>query len=988
MDLFLEPTTCSASVDSLSVLQASTPNVKLYYPEPFIATPSFVHDDIWFVHIVIYQYWLWFMFITIIVFFFVAFLVTIRWCNLRHRPVRETRGVSRSKCGDLITATVPVSWATSIIIHESTDAIELQDGFGSTELAVGIRAYQWGWEYYYPKNLHSSLKTNSTKFFGNSLLTSHNSSQDSSFFEFKSNLISSSTSTHTVTSPFHKNFSLQQSEAFGLATATTSLGASSLLSKYGSKLMNSTRLPKLSASLIVDEALFGTTPLNASMSDFYSSSFNIVNHQAEFLNSFSFYNFKNTSTVPLNLLELGRTGLVNFVSTPTFTRGSDSSNDFLSVGNFKFLNALMSESTYRSSSLMQFSLLADQDFKRWASAELLEDSILPNTAIRSAVVAPVSLNNLADVVLPLSTLDLTTGDLFFKTVSSHFTEPQSASNSFFFNSISRVDNTIFYYFSRQGGYPMLKNLYFEFLNRSVINSIVAFNVGSDWMGSVRDLVYKFSMVNLPQTSTLDNAPTGSQLFTRLNPAMLAFSTIDSLNAYKNLNTFQLAFWKVFKTTLEEERSSFFFKNYSNTDHSIPVVSSSMPGLFGNLTKTNLPTSYSTLVSQQSLVTPQPTNLLNLNFTPSAFTFPFSVGFESDIIRYSWFDWYSTRNTISTKAIDTSVFNLHGSKDFNFTFTKAPSSALLNQTDNFFIRYFLARKLTTPSNVLNAFFFSKYHTLNFGGFTNGSSVTTASLMFLLKQGDWLTTDITMPISFSSGANLFNFSYNFSNNHYYPESRNLTRNASDSLAALSSIISKKAYLFDSMGYRGLSQTNLTTLYSDLSSILNSVHVHSTVSNPSTSLNWLVNRELSVFEQPSPKNPFKPLRKGITNMIRIQADKAVAMPTDTRLQILAVSKDIIHSWSIPSAGIKIDCIPGYSSHRVAVFSLSGIYWGQCMEICGRFHHWMPIVVYFMRRDLFCLWCVHFIYKSPQYNMTLQSREGFSNSSSAVVTKPWIYN
>lgn len=40
------------------------------------------------------------------------------------------------------------------------------------------------------------------------------------------------------------------------------------------------------------------------------------------------------------------------------------------------------------------------------------------------------------------------------------------------------------------------------------------------------------------------------------------------------------------------------------------------------------------------------------------------------------------------------------------------------------------------------------------------------------------------------------------------------------------------------------------------------------------------------------YQPLRKGIVNMIRIQADKAIAMPTDTRLQILAVSKDIIHS------------------------------------------------------------------------------------------------
>lgn len=83
-----------------------------------------------------------------------------------------------------------------------------------------------------------------------------------------------------------------------------------------------------------------------------------------------------------------------------------------------------------------------------------------------------------------------------------------------------------------------------------------------------------------------------------------------------------------------------------------------------------------------------------------------------------------------------------------------------------------------------------------------------------------------------------------------------------------------------------------------------------------------ELTELEDLSLKSQYQPMRKGVVNMIRIQSDKAVAMPTDTRLQILAVSKDIIHSWSIPSAGIKIDCIPGYSSHRVALFTLSGIY------------------------------------------------------------------
>jgi len=109
---------------------------------------------------------------------------------------------------------------------------------------------------------------------------------------------------------------------------------------------------------------------------------------------------------------------------------------------------------------------------------------------------------------------------------------------------------------------------------------------------------------------------------------------------------------------------------------------------------------------------------------------------------------------------------------------------------------------------------------------------------------------------------------------------------------------------------------------------------------------------------------MKKGVTNMIRLHATGAIAMPIEIRLHILASSKDVIHSWAIPSAGIKIDCVPGYSSHRVAIFLVSGIFWGQCMEICGRFHHWMPIIVYFMKRDLFFLWCTHFMHYSSASN------------------------
>jgi heme/copper-type cytochrome/quinol oxidase subunit 2 len=96
---------------------------------------------------------------------------------MRSKPKRETRGVSRSKCADLITALVPVSWALSIIVSETVDAADYYDGFGTGEIVIGIRAYQWGWEYFYPKNidLNYNIKTSYSSFIGNSVKYSNTS---------------------------------------------------------------------------------------------------------------------------------------------------------------------------------------------------------------------------------------------------------------------------------------------------------------------------------------------------------------------------------------------------------------------------------------------------------------------------------------------------------------------------------------------------------------------------------------------------------------------------------------------------------------------------------------------------------------------------------------------------------------------------------------------------------------------------------------------
>ena len=132
---------------------SNEPTFKFYIPYPFIASGNFHYHDYWWLHISVYYYWLWFFFIYLIIFFLITVMWEIDYNITKNNPQRETRGVRRSKCGDLITACVPVSWASAIIIHESTDSIDHFDGFGTLDFVVGVRAFQWGWEYYYPNNL-------------------------------------------------------------------------------------------------------------------------------------------------------------------------------------------------------------------------------------------------------------------------------------------------------------------------------------------------------------------------------------------------------------------------------------------------------------------------------------------------------------------------------------------------------------------------------------------------------------------------------------------------------------------------------------------------------------------------------------------------------------------------------------------------------------------------------------------------------------------
>lgn len=77
-------------------------------------------------------------------------------------------------------------------------------------------------------------------------------------------------------------------------------------------------------------------------------------------------------------------------------------------------------------------------------------------------------------------------------------------------------------------------------------------------------------------------------------------------------------------------------------------------------------------------------------------------------------------------------------------------------------------------------------------------------------------------------------------------------------------------------------------------------------------------------------------------LETNKRVVLPTNTHLRLLITAVDVLHSWTIPSFGIKVDACPGRLNQANLFIKRFGIFFGQCSEICGVNHGFMPIVLF----------------------------------------------
>lgn len=1243
-----------------AVYQYSIPNVKLWYPEPFIASPSFMHADLWFMHILIYQYWLWFVFIFIIVFFFITFISTVRWCNMRVRPRKETRGVSRSKCGDLITACVPVTWATSIIVNESTDAIDFYDGFGTTELVIGIRAYQWGWEYYYPKDidLNYNLKNNFSSYTGNSL--KYNKTSDitvsaTNFWKFYQNkntdqvltpahllvvplndykvinvlhfadsgtnnafelnafkqtkLFSKFNKTNLFYQPYslltnysflknlyfsHNEFSeslaLGSKSQFNYVSIESTFNAQNAFSTlnildkfftfefesfsnnfFFNKFEDILKLTKRHSPLVVktflnDLKFFQTYFISRKSSRntdflmflnevnsqitclkeedialiFLTENFSELSASASNVNLTKYFpevsinwpsnaiSYKNVlfSNAPEKLYwpmpsnnvfsEPFKTHNINLISTSGKKNNLFFFNpiDFYWT-NFRYLAQLENRISFNNAFLQvskQFylphiSLYYDYDFRNWQFFQCVEDSFWES--ILSAYIS--------DEYETLShdfyneTFAEKHEKLYFKfdevPVNPNFiTEFSGISENwiledFYGNSLILEDGAVPVHltttkdFNSYSNYLMLigiedsfthfknnflllnKRATYQFLLPSFFTSTQSHLGVLDAFSSEFDLIAWFFDENLLHSNFFSSDDLSVNCLTRaflksiyyeknlnnLNfvgqeTSFLAdyFDEISEqssskftnpahtrLGAKSSLATFN-ALQKVFRARFDEGRSHAKLDDFSASSVKQQFISDEKTNYEKLIGKTH-ENFFKTNYFKNSFKTNYFYNyesFSSLNYF--MFDFPFLIGLKSDASKYFWFDWYAKWGFYEVQPASSSKYAIFGMPYFNKPFEFQDQYVLeLNESENYLTRISRARRNYVTNWTQLPYLFAK----NFSWYLNDyvfEIFEDISNALLLSQ-NLIELAIDQLDNFKLDFDLLEKSLYFHPSH--SGTSTFTRNDIRPKHAIQSyyytssqlvdILTKREYLYRELfslnkkifslpttltasannplleevktSFLYVDPINLNNEYSR-SNYISSLHYFNYLIFKSIILNfdvefdnfnfknifyWFMTQtnlseDLSENNLKLLKNQYRPMRKSIANMLRLHASGAVSMPIEVRMQILASSKDVIHSWAVPSAGIKIDCVPGYSSHKVMIFFLSGIFWGQCMEICGRYHHWMPVIVFFMKRDLFFLWCTHFAYLN-NYNFFLPINDKqFANYSRQVSHNKysWIVN
>nr|AYQ19064.1 cytochrome c oxidase subunit 2 [Cleridae sp. 2 ACP-2013] len=139
---------------------------------------------------------------------------------------------------------------------------------------------------------------------------------------------------------------------------------------------------------------------------------------------------------------------------------------------------------------------------------------------------------------------------------------------------------------------------------------------------------------------------------------------------------------------------------------------------------------------------------------------------------------------------------------------------------------------------------------------------------------------------------------------------------------------------------------------------IYILDEVNNPSITIKtmghqWYWSYEYSDFKQIEFDSYMIPLNEANKwNFRLLDVDNRIVIPFKAQIRMLVSAADVIHSWTIPSMGVKIDATPGRLNQIGFISSRTGLFFGQCSEICGANHSFMPIVLESISPSLFINW------------------------------------
>nr|UBI44016.1 cytochrome c oxidase subunit II [Eysarcoris gibbosus] len=119
------------------------------------------------------------------------------------------------------------------------------------------------------------------------------------------------------------------------------------------------------------------------------------------------------------------------------------------------------------------------------------------------------------------------------------------------------------------------------------------------------------------------------------------------------------------------------------------------------------------------------------------------------------------------------------------------------------------------------------------------------------------------------------------------------------------------------------------------------------------WYWSYEYSDFSNTEFDSYMKPNNELNSNSMRLlDVDNRTVLPMNIQTRVMVTAADVLHSWTVPALGIKIDAIPGRLNQGIMNINRPGIMYGQCSEICGANHSFMPIVIESTSTENFLKW------------------------------------